>query len=475
MSTEREESLAAPGGERVLARAVGLNVAGQAGGFAIAFFSSILLARTLGPSDRGLLAVMVVVTTVVLALSGAGLQVAMQYYAGRRETSQRALLGNTFAYAAVLAVVFVPAFLLLHSPISHAFAHGRGGLVWVLAGVLVPLTFLDFSTAGQLCGRFEFGLWNVVLIVSRLITLVAVIVLVAALGLGVAGGILATAAGSVVVICVATVHLLREGRPRIDLGLFRASVRYGARAQIGSFFQFLNFRLDVLMLSFFVPLADIGHYAVAQSLAELVGYLGLAFQISVLPILACSDGNGQGNETSSAAVRHHGVLAFVLVLVNAVLAPLVLLFGYGAAFRPALIPLFVLLPGMWFMGTGSLIVGDLRGRGRPGLASTVKGGAALFTVGLDLVLIPQFGIIGAAIASSLAYTSFGVIALVVLSRVAGISLRRLAIPTREDFALYPRLARAFVTRLRGRSAGDQPAEGERLDVVRAAQPIVVGD
>ncbi len=66
----------------MLARAVGLNVAGQAGGFAIAFFSSILLARMLGP------------TTAACSRSWpsldrrpgplrAGLQVAMQYYAGR--------------------------------------------------------------------------------------------------------------------------------------------------------------------------------------------------------------------------------------------------------------------------------------------------------------------------------------------------------------------------------------------------------
>ncbi len=458
----------------MLARAVGLNVAGQAGGFAIAFFSSILLARTLGPSDRGLLAIMVVISTVALALSGAGLQVAVQYFAGRREISQRSLLGNSLAFAGLLAVVFVPSFFFLSGPLSGVVAHGRGGLVWVLAAVLVPLTFLDFTTAGQLCGRLEFGFWNLLLVAGRLASLAAVVVLVVTLGLGVAGGVLATAASSVVVVCVATARLLREGRPRIDLGLFRASVRYGAKAQIGSFFQFLNFRLDLLVVSLFVSLADVGHYAVAQTLAELAGYLGIAFQISVLPILAGSDDAERDARTSTAAVRHHGVLALVLMLANAVFAPLVLLFGYGAAFRPALVPLFILLPGMWFMGTGSLVVGDLRGRGRPGLASTVKGTAALVTIALDLTLIPPFGILGAAIASTLAYTFFGAMSLVVLARISGISVRRLVLPTREDFALYPRAARGLVARIR-RSSGSEPPEGDRLDVVRPAQPLVVGE
>jgi O-antigen/teichoic acid export membrane protein len=459
--------------ESVLARAVGLNVAGQAGGFAIAFFSSILLARVLGPSDRGLLAVMIVITTVALALAGAGLQVAMQYYAGRREVSQRALLGNTLAYGAVLAAVFLPVFFLLRGPLADAFTHGRGGLVWALAAILVPLTFLDYSTAGQLCGRLEFGLWNVLLIASRLTTLACVVVLVAALGLGVAGGVLATAAGSVVVIAVAVVHLLREGRPRIDLGLFRASLRYGSKAQVGSFFQFLNFRLDLLMLSLFVPLAGVGHYAVAQTLAELTAYVGIAFQISVLPILARADGAERGAATSTAAVRHHGVVALGLIALNAIFAPLVLLLGYGQDYRPALVPLLILLPGMWFMGTGSLVVGDLRGRGRPGVASTVKGAAALVTICLDLLLIPPFGVIGAAVASTLAYTVFGMLGLAVLSRVGRIRLRDLVVPTRKDLALYPRAARSVLARLRG-SGSVEPPKDDRLDVVRAREPVVVG-
>jgi O-antigen/teichoic acid export membrane protein len=465
--------LAPPSGGRVLGRAVGLNIAGQGGGFAVAFLSSILLARTLGPSDRGLLAIMVVITSVALALSGAGLQVAVQYYAGWRETPQRGLLGNTLAYGGVLAVLFVPLFLLLHEPIAQAFSHGRGGLVWVLAALLIPLTFVDYSTAGQLCGRLEFGFWNVLLVVARIASLIAVIVLVVALGFGVAGGILATATSSVVVICVATARLLRDGRPRVDLGLFLRSVRYGTKAQVGAFFQFINFRLDVLMLSLFTPLVSVGQYVVAQTLAELVTYLGLAFQISVLPLLARLEGE-RAAETSSAAVRHHGLLALVLVLANAVFAPLVLLFGYGNAFRPALVPLLILVPGMWFMGTGSLVVGDLRGRGRPGLASAVKGGAALVTIGLDLALIPPFGVVGAAVASTLAYAAFGIGSLVVLSRIAGIPIRRLAVPTREDLAVYWRAGRALAARVR-RSAGAELPEGDGREGVRAAKPIVVGD
>src|SRR5437867_4386568 len=83
---------------QTLARAVTLNVGGRVGGFAVAFVSAVLLARLLGPHDRGLLAVVVAVTSGCVTLSACGLQVAIQYFASRRDTGQQALLGNSLLW-----------------------------------------------------------------------------------------------------------------------------------------------------------------------------------------------------------------------------------------------------------------------------------------------------------------------------------------------------------------------------------------
>ena len=59
-----------------------------------------------------------------------------------------------------------------------------------------------------------------------------------------------------------------------------------------------------------------------------------------------------------------------------------------------------------------MVTGDLRGRGRPGVSSLLAGLTAIVTVGLDLLLIPAYGANGAALASAVAYTVFGVGSLV---------------------------------------------------------------
>jgi Na+-driven multidrug efflux pump len=115
------------------------------------------------------------------------------------------------------------------------------------------------------------------------------------------------------------------------------------------------------------------------------------------------------------------------------------------------VPMLILLPSMWFLGTGQVVTGDLRGRGRPGLSSVLAGITAAVTIALDLLLIPPLGADGAALASAVAYTVFGIGSLVAISRLSGLSIRSLVLPSRRDFAAYPAAARSARARLRGRA------------------------
>jgi Na+-driven multidrug efflux pump len=111
--------------------------------------------------------------------------------------------------------------------------------------------------------------------------------------------------------------------------------------------------------------------------------------------------------------------------------------------------MLILLPGIWWLGMGSVVTSDLRGRGRPGTASIVSGVALIATISLDVALIPPFGVLGAAVASLVAYTVQGILALAALSRVSGMPVRTLVVPERADIDAYRTAARAIAGRLRG--------------------------
>jgi len=434
----------------LLARSVTFNVLGSVGSMVVGLFGAIVLARWLGPSDRGLLGIMLTIVDLAMAVGSFGIPFAVLYYASRTDAPTRALLGNSLVCGLLLGVVAVGAASLFTQPIADLFGRGRGGEDWVLAAALVPLAFLDYTSHNQLLGQLRFGRFNLLAILAKVTFVAGVVLLVGFLGLGVAGGLLATAAGSLVFIAGSLHVILQSGAPRIDLGLMRPLLRYGTRGQLGTVFQLANARLDVLVLGFFVALSDVGYYVVAQSIAELVLLLGRSFQSSVLPLVAHYEGEERQAVTTETSLRHHGLIAAATTLATAALGTLLIVFGYGADFHPALVPMLILLPGVWFLSTGIVVGADLRGRGRPGLSSALAGLAVIVTVGLDLLLIPSLGVPGAALASLAAYTVYGASSLVALTKVSAIPLRRLTIPTREDLAWYGSAARRGIARLRRR-------------------------
>jgi O-antigen/teichoic acid export membrane protein len=444
--------------DNLLARGVALGIAGQAGSMLLGFLSSVALARFLGPADRGLLGLMTTAFGVALAVTGLGVPLAVVYFASRKDGDHGALLGNSVIQALVLAVVLVPLALALHKPIANLVGHGHGGRTWALAAAMVPITFLDWTTHGQLQGMLMFGRFNALLVLSKFVSVVAVLALVGALEFGVGGGLLATAAGSLVMISGSLGPILRRARPRIDLTVWARTVRYGLRVQVGALFQLVNYRLDVLIVQGFRSLNQVGYYVIAETIAELVLTLALVFQSNVLPLVSHYEGDERARSSTVLSVRHYGILGLAAILGNAVFGPLLILVAYGPRFSRAVAPMLIMLPGIWFLGLGIVIQGNLAARNRPGLSSFLAGGSAVLTVGLDFALIPPLGIDGAALASVGAYTSFGIASLFALHQASSIPVRELIVPTRSDLASYRSLPGRLRARLRKTNAPETPED-----------------
>jgi O-antigen/teichoic acid export membrane protein len=419
-----------------LRRSLILNVAGQFATLLIGFVPSILVARWLGPTDRGLYAVVGTASGVALVLANAGVPMAVWYLASSKNPRTAQLFGNSLVYSAAIAVVLVPTTWALAPQLGSWLAHGYGGVAWVIAAVMVLVTFLDWTSHNQLLGGHRFGLFNALVVGQKIVFLLGVVVFLRWVNLGVSGVLLATIASSLLVICGSLPFLFSAGRPRFELPLLRRMLNYGWRTQVGGLFQYFNSRFDVLILQIFQPLSAVGYYVVAEILAELVLVFTRGFQSSVLSFVTRDSADrARQAETTAFSIRQHALLAIAATIANAVFSPLLIFVAYGPAYHNALLPFFIILPGICFLGTGLLIANDLNARGRPGLASTLSGAAVCITIALDLILIPTLGVPGAAIGSLVAYTLFGIASVWAECRISGIPVGEF-VPRRGDIAPY---------------------------------------
>ena len=95
----------------------------------------------------------------------------------------------------------------------------------------------------------------------------------------------------------------------------------------------------------------------------------------------------------------------------ALLGPLLIRIIYTDAFMDAYLPMLALLPGVVLLGSTRVLTNDIAGRGYPQYNSISSAVALILTVALDFLLIPRFGIMGAALASTASYTMTALIAL----------------------------------------------------------------
>jgi O-antigen/teichoic acid export membrane protein len=93
---------------------------------------------------------------------------------------------------------------------------------------------------------------------------------------------------------------------------------------------------------------------------------------------------------------------------------------FGAVYQPAYPALLALLPGLLGLCYASILRLDLLGKNRPGTVSLLMGLGALLNLALNLVMIPAYGIVGAAAASSIAYLAVTVAMLVLYCRLSGV-------------------------------------------------------
>jgi O-antigen/teichoic acid export membrane protein len=219
--------------------------------------------------------------------------------------------------------------------------------------------------------------------------------------------------------------------------LLVASLRYGVKAYLASVLGLLALRLDALLVASLATsgIGAAGVYSVAANLAELLLFIPTSIRLSLFPMVSAAT-PAEANRLTSAACRHTMLLTIILALGLGVAGRPVIHRLYGEAFTGAISPLLFLLPGVLMLCQALILYGDLIGRGKPEATAISALLSLVVTVVLDLLLIPKYGITGAALASSCAYTVDFIIAGSFFVYYSGLPWSKLFLLQKSDLASY---------------------------------------
>jgi O-antigen/teichoic acid export membrane protein len=433
-------------GDQGLRSTFGTNVALAA----LAAVTGVLSARLLHPAGEGELAAIQTWPFLLGTLAMLGLDSALVYFIarqperGRQFTSTAVLIGLLSSVAMGAVAWFVlPLALRAQSPQVVSAAR-----VFLLIGGIYALVGIPH---GSLRGARSFTAWNLFRIAPGLAWLLMLAVSwllghpnAIPLSRWYLGGSLVCGLPFLVV-----VYRKLQGPLKPSARYAPEMLRFGLPSAVTSIPLTINLRFDQLLIIAFLPARLLGLYVVAVSWSSGVAPLLQALGTVLFPhVSAESDANRQGHLLATAL--QGGVLVGVITSVPFIIfAPIGLPFIFGQGFAPSVPSALVLVPAGAILAWGRIAEAGLQGLGRPTIVLVVEVLAAIVTVAALPILLHTYGILGAALASLLGYSTIAVLAVGITRRSTQQSIRSMVIPTWPvTKSLAARSASAFVGRRR---------------------------
>ncbi len=395
--------------------------------------TGVLLARVLGPHGRGELAAVILWPSVLAAVGSLGMQDATTYHAARGSWPLSTLVGSTLAITVAQAgLLLLAGAALLPFVLSHYDATTRQTAYLYLA--FIPINLFTLALMAVLNGRQRLHWFQGLRLLVIIGSAAAVMVLAAMRALTIQSVAIAFLAANFSVGLAAAVLVWRLGvaRPRPSSRAARQLLRFGFQSHLGATSSLLNERLDQLLISVFLAPVQLGLYVIAVTMSSLASLVGSSVSMVALPAVA---GLESGAAQRAAARRFAQLTLGVSVAVTipmVLFAPALIQLFFGAAYRDAADVSRVLLVAAVALSSGRVIGTLLRAVGRPldaGIGEVVALGVTV--VGLA-ALLPMLGIMGAAVASLVAYSVSMAWTARRAARALDFSISSLLLPSRDD-------------------------------------------
>jgi O-antigen/teichoic acid export membrane protein len=405
--------------------------------------TGVITARVLGPHDRGLFQLLVLLPTTLANFAKLGIPPATVYFIRRRGASASAVASNSLWMALVLggtlaAACWIGRELLLSSILKTAPAVT---LAPILA--LVPLVVLQQYFLGVLQAEERFREFNVQQVAPTLLGLVGMTLALVVFRTGLIGAVLTQTAivAGMTGWLVLRVHRKAPLQARIDGPLVREMLGFGGKSYVQTLAASLHLRIDQYMIAFFLDPAAVGFYAVAVNLTSLLLKVSDAAGTVLYPRLAASAERDMHAATSRAC-RYTVFITAAGALGYALFGGIVVRLLFGAQFEQSIRPMRLMLPGLVMMSLYLILTRNFTSRNRQQVNIVAAVGALGLNVALNWVLIPRFGIAGAAVSTAVSYSVAALVLLVMFVRESGYTVSQTVLVGRDDLGTLTRLATA---------------------------------
>ena len=394
---------------------VGWVLAGSMVVLLLHFLQNPIMARYLGPDGLGLFSMVTMIAGIIALIAGLGINGAVVKYVAEYKDDKRkldAVFSSAFITVAIFGVVASVVLFVFSDKLAGIFDMPSLSYLLKIYAFVLPFSLTYGIILGLFNGLREMKYYSLFNTLNGIMIFLFIVTFLF-LGFGVVGAIIGDMLALIVVLIIAGVIARKFVHFKIrDYGKnTKKLTSFGSQLMFGNTINIINYQADTLLIAYFLTVTDVGYYAVAVSLSRFFWRIPQSIQIVAYP--ATSEYWAKGeihslNKMIDKSMKYSACFLLVIGLGVLFFAKEIIIFLFGQPFLSSVFPFQILVIGTVIYGIVIPIGGTFAGIGRPDLSLKITAIGATTNVLLNVLLIPRFGIAGAAVAT---ITSFIIIAM----------------------------------------------------------------
>lgn len=418
-------------------RAFSMTLVTQGVIFMLSLANGILLTRAIGANGRGVYSLVLASVTILSLFAGAGLNYSNTFFTGKDRGSVVTILSNSTIFWAAGAILLCLIYTVLPKSITDVVFNGVEEKHVKIVIALTVLTIASSYLTSINLGMQAFKHYNLFPLVQTIVFVLLNLLLLYVYNFGVTGAIYALCISLVISVSGNAIYTFRgiesfRFSPR--WAQFWDSLKVGGRALTASLLGTLLIRSDIFLVNHFLGIKVAGIYSVAVFMAELIIKVPAIAGNVLFPKISKGVDQATINLTLRIA-RLSGLLSIIISVGVLIVGGYLLRLAFGNEFNDAYVPMVMLLPGVIALSFNVVLANYYAGMGYPFISILAQFVALITNIALNLFMIPHYGIIGAAISSSVAYIVMFLMIALDFSRRNSVPLTRIIINISGDLSI----------------------------------------
>ena len=379
----------------------------------------IITARFLGPAGRGLFYTSVQAPGLINTVGTLSIGEGLIYHIGKGKIKSDQIFGTVFMMVLGFTLVLSIIFYFLISLLNQHFFYQLPDKVIPLLFFLIPATMTEYFSASALRGLKVFSIVNKLTIVTRTNIFIFILTSLTFWSADLYRTIFAYAIALTLNALLYFIVLFYQSKFRFSISSNELNnvIRYSAKVHIGSLLTEVEYRLDIFILLFFLNATAVGIYSIGVTIAQILWYVSNSVNTVLFPYLTSTSKKNVDFFTVRVLKYNFFINIFILFGLIIIGFPLVNLL-YGTMFSEAYFVFLVLSPGLLSDTIARSLAAWLKGTNRTLTLSKISSVSLVVNILFCIILIPYWGVYGAAISSVISYTLRAVLLIKIFCKIS---------------------------------------------------------